>query len=260
MAEISLYLAHIPIAMLSKNQAKIVKSLRLKKQRLEQGLFVVEGSKIVAELLSSDYKVRELFVSGENFVLQFPEATQISAREMQQISNLATPPGVLAVVELPQWYIAPDENSIAGKRFIALDGLRDPGNLGTIMRSVAWFGFDGILASTDCVDCFNPKVLQASMGSFLHTPVYYGDLRTLFSALDLPVYGLDLSGESLFSSDLDTGVFVVGSESHGLRPDVRQLITRYLLIDGAGGTESLNAAVSASIVMAEVWRTSNAKK
>lgn len=254
MAEISLYLAHIPITMWSKNQAKIVKSLRLKKHRLEQGLFTVEGSKIVAELLSSAFKVRELFVSGDAFALQFPEATLISAKEMEQTSHMSTPPGVLAVVELPEWYTAPQAKVAVGKRFIALDGLRDPGNLGTVMRSAAWFGFDGVLASNDCVDCFNPKVVQASMGSFLRTPVYYGELDALVSSLDLPIYGLDLDGDSLFETPLLEGVFVVGSESHGLRPEVRPLITHFIHIEGAKGAESLNAAVSASILMAEVWR------
>lgn len=254
MAEISLYLAHIPITMWSKNQAKIVKSLRLKKQRLEHGLFTVEGSKIVAELLLSDYKVREVYVTGEAFALQFPDATPISAKEMEQTSQMSTPPGVLAVVELPSWYKAPEAQTIVGKRFIAVDGLRDPGNLGTIMRSAAWFGFDAVLASDDSVDCFNPKVLQASMGSFLRTPVYYGELATLVSSLNLAVYGLDLEGDSLFTTPLKEGIFVVGSESHGLRPDVRPLITQFIHIEGTKSAESLNAAVSASILMAEVWR------
>lgn len=260
MAEISLYLAHIPIIMWSKNQAKIVKSLRLKKNRLEQGLFTVEGSKIVAELLISDYKLRQLLVSNTDLALQFPDATLISQKEMAHISNMNTPPGVMAVVELPNWYLSPETLSVQGRRFIALDGLRDPGNLGTIMRSAAWFGFDAVLASEDCVDCFNPKVLQSSMGSFVHTPVYYGELKMLISSIELPVYGLDLEGESLFASEPDHGIFVVGSESHGLRPDVRTLISQTLHIEGARGTESLNAAVSASIVMAEVWRAAKLKK
>ncbi len=256
MAVISLYLVHISFAMLSKNQAKIVKSLRQKKQRLEQGLFFVEGNKLVAELLQSSLEVTQVFSSAEDTTIVPEMAIRISQNDMAQISALTTPPGLLAVARLPKWYGAQvnEKTFQEMKRILALDGLRDPGNLGTIIRTAAWFGFDAIVASSDTVDCFNPKVLQATMGGIFQIPIYYTELKQLTEGIHQPVFGLDLLGESVFSADVSHGVFMLGSESHGLRPDARQLCTDFITIPGSSRVESLNAAVSASIVMAEVYR------
>lgn len=255
--EISLYLAHIRTIMLSKNHAKIVKSLRQKKHRLEHRLFLAEGEKVVDELLASTISVKSIFTTSDEVAARHVGAVRISPREMEQISTMATPPGILAVAGFPDWYAGelPAPFPKNAQYLMALDGISDPGNMGTIIRSAAWFGFDAVLASTDCVDCLNPKVIQASMGALFRMPVITIDLARIEPLNELEMYGLDLHGEDLFAQQRGKGIYVIGSESHGLRPEVRQRCTSMLTIPGTGGAESLNAAISASIVMAEVLRS-----
>ncbi len=241
--------------MLSKNQAKIVKSLGQKKFRLEHGLFTAEGDKVVHELIASAWPLRMLFTTRTDDAVRYPLAQLITDREMAQISSMSTAPGLLAVAELPDWYIHP-ENHIPknAKWAIALDGIRDPGNLGTVLRTAAWFGVPALVASPDTADCFNPKVIQAAMGSIFRQPVVYTDLTAFVAESGLPVYGLDLEGENLFTGQFQEGIFILGNESHGLRPEARALCQSYITIPGERGTESLNAAVSASVLMAELFR------
>lgn len=241
--------------MISKNQAKIVKSLGQKKFRLEHGVFVAEGDKVLAELHAANWKVKMLFTTRAEDLRRYPSAQLISEREMAGISQLSTPPGILAVGELPEWYRNPTDHLPAKAMcVIALDGIRDPGNLGTILRTAAWFGASAVVASPDSVDCFNPKVVQSSMGTIFRLPVLYVNLGDCFDRLGLPVYGLDLQGENLFTGGFGEGVYVVGSESHGLRKKARDLCSTFVTIPGEQGAESLNAAVSASIVLAELYR------
>jgi TrmH family RNA methyltransferase len=242
--------------MLSKNHAKIVKSLRQKKNRLEHRLFLAEGEKVVSELLASEFMVKMLFTTDDNYAARHLESVRISPREMEQISTMTTPPGVLAVAGMPTWYAVEPLASLPEKTqyVLALDGINDPGNMGTLIRTALWFGFDMVLASPDCVDCFNPKVVQSSMGAVFKMPVYTIDFSAPPDCGALGTFGLDLNGENLFTASLGAGVYVLGSESHGLREHARSFCQRLVTIPGSGAAESLNAAVSASIVMAELMR------
>lgn len=235
---------------------RYVKSLRLQKHRLEHQQFTVEGTKSVLELLDSGFEV-EYIVCSE--VHPAPSTSVpihlVSERDMKELSALATPPGLLAVAKLPNWYLspsAPTEKDVE-QGVLVLDGVRDPGNLGTLIRTAEWFGFRKILADSDTVDCFNPKVVQASMGSVFRMEVLYHSLET-FSGIEAPWYGLDLGGSSLFELSSTHGYFVVGNESHGLRATVRERITAHLHIPGEGNAESLNAAMSGAILLSELFR------
>jgi TrmH family RNA methyltransferase len=243
--------------MISKNQAKFVKSLKLKKNRLQAGLFIAEGTKVVMELIQSGLKVHQIYAT-QGFELPdgFPQVVRIDAREMEQLSSLTTPPGILAVAAFPSWYNHPAiaENLKNAHYLLALDGLRDPGNLGTVIRSAEWFGFDALLVSDDTVDAFNPKVIQAAMGSVFRMPIYTLSNWADLADFQLPRIGLDMAGENLYTADFGPGIYILGNESLGLRPDVRHQVTRFLTIPGGECTESLNAGVSASIVLAELYR------
>lgn len=235
---------------------RYVKSLRLQKHRLEHHQFTVEGTKSVQELLQSDFEV-EFIICSEGH----PEPSTsvpvhvVSQRDMKELSALDTPPGLMAVAKLPKWYLTPGipEESDLEKGVLVLDGVRDPGNLGTLIRAAEWFGFRKLLANSDTVDCFNPKVVQASMGSVFRMEVLYHSLDT-FHGHEAPWYGLDLGGSSLFEHTSTRGYFVIGNESHGLRPAVREKILAYLHIPGGGQAESLNAAMSGSILLSELFR------
>jgi TrmH family RNA methyltransferase len=243
--------------MLSKNQAKFVKSLQLKKNRLQEGLFIAEGTKVVAELVQSGLKVSKIYTTaGFELPDGFPQTETIDARDMAQISLMTTPPGILAVAAFPHWHNHPAvaENLKNVKYILALDGVRDPGNLGTILRSAEWFGFDALFVSDDTVDPFNPKVIQAAMGSVFRMPVYTISKWTDLQEFNLPIIGLDMAGDNLYTSDFSEGIYILGNESLGLRPDARLVASRYLTIPGGTYTESLNAGVSASIVLAELYR------
>ncbi len=241
--------------MLSKNQLKRIKSLHLKKFRMENRCFIVEGQKSVQEAVSSGLEI-EIIVQQEGYESSNFEVEIVttSIQEMKTLSTLSTAPGILAVVKFPKWYL--NDNALSDLQdadvLFALDGIRDPGNLGTIIRTADWFGFKAIVCSKDTVDCFNPKVVQASMGSVFHLPTYYTDLSEFISNSPHPIYGLDLKGENLFTSELSKGIYVLGSESHGLREDIQPLIQKYLHIPGKGKAESLNAAISAAIVMSRI--------
>lgn len=243
--------------MLSKNRQKILISLKSRKGREKHRLFMIEGSKSVAEALASDLEVIEVYTTSFDLLPADAKGiTLISKEEMQYISALSTPPGVLAVVRIPQ---AVSEAEVIAQAknvdfVLVLDGLRDPGNLGTIIRTADWFGHPLILASDDCVELFNPKVVQASMGSVLRVSVQYGNLSTLLPQLGCPLYGMDLNGQSLFETNPLKGAFIIGSESHGIRSDLSNLLSDRITIPGGNDAESLNAAVSAAILLAEQFR------
>lgn len=242
--------------MLSKNQAKIIKSLGARKDRLQNGLFVAEGEKTVRELLRSDFEVLHIYstLTGWDAGAGI-EPNVISPREMQTISQLSTPPGILAVARLPEWYLkASPPQSEAFKSVLYLDGIRDPGNLGSIIRSAAWFGNCAVCASTDTVDCFNPKVVQASMGALFNLQVSYLPLEDVCANYPGEVQGLDLSGTSIYEAELGNGIVILGSESHGIRPGIREKCSTMITIPGGGGSESLNASVSAAIFFSELQR------
>jgi RNA methyltransferase, TrmH family len=253
--------------MLSKNKARFIISLQKKKVREEEGLFVIEGDKLVREFLSSGVSVKTLIAKKE-FISALPsvlkerveESVDVTYEELKQLSTLKTPHNAIALVSIPEQHIRHEE--LFDKLCVALDCVQDPGNLGTIIRAAAWFGIGSIVCSNDCVDVYNPKVIQATMGAILHVNVYYSDLKTFTSMAvekNLRVYGTLLSGESIYSQKLGTrGVILLGNESRGISDELIPFVTDKIMIPGAvrakPGIESLNVGMAASVVFSEFLR------
>lgn len=229
-------------------EIKAIKALASKKFRDSEGLFVVEGEKMVAEALESGFKIEKLLRREE-----------IGEQQMARISALDSPSPVLAVVRK-----AEPKPAVARKGlFLALDSVRDPGNLGTIMRIADWFGIDGIFASPDTVDQYNPKVVQASMGAVFRKTVCYCELPALcgsFRSAGLPVYGTFLDGSDIYAADLKPeGLIVMGNESVGISAAVRACVDARIKIPTYAegpGAESLNVAVATAVTVAEFKRRS----
>ena len=241
--------------MLTKNTIKQVASLRQQKFRKELGLFVVEGRKMVEELLRSRFTVKALYATEACLDL-FPQAETVTEVQMAQMSGQDTPPGILAVVSIPK-----AQALSSSPRFIlALDGIANPGNMGTIIRTAEWFGIRDIVCSPDCVEIWNPKVIQATMGSIFRVNIVEADLTQFLpeqQRQSKAIYGALLEGENLFEmKDCKDGVIVIGSESHGIRKEVLPYLSHPITIPrvGASQTESLNASVAAAIIMAELTR------
>ena len=242
---------------LSANKIKYIRSLHQKKYRDEHNLFIAEGEKIVEEALRSGYNVKEVFYEKE-----------IGKEAMSRISNLSSPSPVLAVIEKPNF--TPDsilQNLDSQGRkplYLALDGVKDPGNLGTIIRVADWFGVDAIFASPGSVEVYNPKVVQATMGAIFRKQVIYTDLAQVcekFLAAGLPVYGTFLDGKNLYENlpqEHKCGLVVMGSESFGISAQLESLISNKLLIPpypaDVQTSESLNVAIATAIICAEFRR------
>lgn len=236
--------------MISKNQIKLIRSLELKKNRKREGLFVAEGPKVVGDLQQAGYHTKMLFSTVAR-----PDAELITEDELHKISFLQHPQEVLAVFEIP-----PTLNSQLSLA-LALDGVQDPGNLGTIIRIADWFGISTIYCSLDTADAYNPKVVQATMGSLAHVQVIYTDLLGFFKTLppSYPIYGTLLDGENIYEQELTSeGIIVMGNEGNGISAAVREHITKRLLIpdfhtDGLRA-ESLNVAIATAITCSEFRR------
>ncbi|HAT69277.1 MAG TPA: RNA methyltransferase [Flavobacteriaceae bacterium] len=239
--------------MVSKSQSKLIRSLNQKKFRLKHGLFVVEGVKSINEFLNSSLELYSLF-STENVFLSHSKETQlISLKELQAISHLSTAQVALAVFKIP----AP-KTDFKQNRLLALDGVRDPGNLGTIIRLCDWFNIPSLICSKDTVDCYNPKVVQATMGSLTRVEVIYTDLHKHLSTLDLPIFGTFMNGESVYSKPLpEDFVIVMGNEANGVTKEIEELCNYRISIPqfGSGApTESLNVATATAITLSEFSR------
>ncbi len=237
--------------MITKSQIKHIRSLDDKKYRNECKQFVVEGDKMVKELLKSNFKVLELF-SKNDWAAQnlskktYPfKITDVDQNRFQQMSSLSTAQDVLALVELPTLPLTPHYN-IA----IALDNIQDPGNLGSIIRIADWFGIDTILCNANTVDCFNPKVIRATMGSVFRVKCFYFDLQKYFSENKTPKrYAAVLDGKPLEKfSKIQEGIFLIGNESNGLQNELISLCEEKITISKLGSAESLNAAVASGII------------
>ncbi len=249
--------------MLSKNNIKLIRSLELKKNRRREGLFVAEGPKVVGDLLSAGFTARALFGTSQYAAPSTvaPILSVITDDELRRISFLQHPQQVLALFEIPdQLSIIHSQLSIVNSQLsLALDGVQDPGNVGTIIRIADWFGIDTIYCSPDTADVYAPKVVQATMGSLAHVRVIYTDLPTLLSHADCPVYGTLLDGEDIYTQELSShGIIVMGNEGNGISDAVRSLVTHRLLIpnyhrDGRTA-ESLNVAIATAITCAEFRR------
>ncbi len=270
--------------MLSKSQIRFITSLKQKKFRREHGVFVVEGAKSVQEFIHSDYVVQSLFYTPDTAtkmgkIPQNIELFEISEEELGKISNLTTPQGVLAVVKIPiaggrQGQNDPEGTDLAAARGVdtasggaasgpgpaagftlVLDDVQDPGNLGTIIRTAEWFGFREIICSIGSVDAYNPKTVQASMGSLARLRVSYQDLSQLFEANPLPVFGAVLDGQSIYEVDFGrTGFILLGNEGNGISEKIRSYINCPVTIPRVGEAESLNVAISAALFCSELIR------
>lgn len=243
--------------MLTKATVKLVQSLGDKRSRKEHGLFVAEGPKTVSELPASKIKVKTLFAT-ESWTLVNPgmltntEIVLVSEKELKQLSHLVTPNEVVALCEIPD--VMMNEQDIRAGFTLALDTIQDPGNLGTIIRIADWYGIRNILCSPGCADVYGPKVLNASMGSFLRVSVFEVDLVEFFSGNpDLPVFGALLEGQSLYRVEFpDAGVLLVGNEGSGVSESLRRFISLPVFIPRRGAAESLNAAVAAGVIC-DAW-------
>ena len=209
---------------MTKAEIQLVRSLDDKRARAEAGLFVAEGEKLVRELIASDFRIKKIYFTQPESTLfssEMPDAEHISPKEMERASHLKTATDCLALVEIPVRKL--DPAMLKGRLTLALDGVQNPGNMGTVIRLADWFGIRDILCSADCADCFNPKVVQATMGAITRVAVHYGDLGAMISSAgdSLPVYGTFLEGENIYGAKLQAeGIIVLGSEGRGISPAI----------------------------------------
>ncbi len=254
--------------MLSKNKQKLIRSLDRKKNRDAEGLFLAEGPKLVTELLAH-FRCRLLV--GEAAVLSrafeanaVAERVEVTAEELARVSLQRAPQGVLAVFEKPQPVAAQSLLPVAGRSLcLALDGVQDPGNVGTIVRIADWWGIEHVICSHDTADVFAPKTVQSTMGALGRVGVHYTDLPAWLDALPAgtPVYGTLLDGDNLYDSELTPhGIIVMGNEGNGLSSAVRERVSHRLLIPSfppdRPTSESLNVAVATAVTCAEFRRRS----
>lgn len=238
--------------MLSKNQVKLIQKLHQKKYRNELNLFIVEGKKSINEFLQAGY-TPQLLIATEAFTTSVPQhlITPVSKDELRKVSALQNPDEGLAVFEQPKHKGILQEGVI-----VALDNVQDPGNLGTIIRLCDWFGVETLLCNTQTVDCYNPKVVQASMGSLTRVAVHYLDLAAFLTTTALPVYTMDLEGENLYTATFSKNcILILGNEANGISSEVRALSNEVITIPRFSQhqrTESLNVAMAGAIILSEV--------
>lgn len=243
---------------MTKAEIQLIRSLSDKRNRIEQGLFVAEGEKLIAEIRASELRIRRIFALAGIF--EGPEVECVTPKEMERISLLKTPSKALALVEIPRHRL--DAAQFDRQLVLALDEVQNPGNLGTIIRLADWFGIRDILCSVDSADCFNPKVVQATMGAILRVRVHYVELTRLLEeakAAGIPIYGTFLEGENLYDTQLTPhGIVVMGNEGRGISASTARSITRKVLIPpypaDRRSSESLNVAMATGIVCAEFRR------
>lgn len=239
--------------MVSKSQIKLIKSLSQKKYRYQHKLFVVEGEKGVRELLDSDFELFAIFASENKYGVSSEKFYQSSNIDLKKISFLKTAPDVLAVFK-----IADKKCAESSGLKVVLDGVRDPGNLGTIIRLCDWFGVQELICSQDTVDCYNPKVVQATMGSLSRVRVRYADILEMLRESNEFIYGTLLEGENIYTGELeDSGYLILGNEANGISEDIQKTITRKITIPQFGSnqkTESLNVATATAIALSEFKR------
>lgn len=236
--------------MLTNNDTKLINSLVKKKFRQKYNKFVVEGVKNIKEVLNSSIYVEKIYSIDDTFDDYPSKNVLITERELKKISQLVTPNTALAVCEIPQ------EKKIQKNGFIiALDDIRDPGNLGTIIRMADWFGIQQIVCSKETVDLYNPKVIQSTMGSFIRVQINYTDLEKFFETYSHPILGTFMDGENLYKTSLpENAVLLMGNEANGISEKLESFVTQRLSIPRMGKlqqTESLNVAMATSIILGE---------
>ena len=242
--------------MVSKNQIKFISGLQQKKQRLIHKMFVAEGVKVVQELLDADFELHQLYTTEDDFKsVNDSKKLIVSADDLKKISALTTASSCLAVFKIPE-----QRELYQSGLIVALDAIRDPGNLGTIIRLCDWFGIQQLICSNETVDVYNPKVVQATMGSISRVNVSYINLEDFISTTSLPVFGTFMNGENIYSTTLpQEGIIVMGNEANGISKEVENNIQHRLAIPRFGSlqkTESLNVATATAIILSEFRRVS----
>ncbi len=239
--------------MVVKSELKLIKSLHQKKYRTQHGLFIVEGIKAVEEVLNSDFEVHKVYSSASiELSVSKPLLTLVSEKELRQISGLKNPNGILAVFKIP-----PPKEVETQDWILVLDGVQDPGNLGTIIRLCDWFGIRHLVCSENTADCYNPKVLQATMGSITRVNMVYQDLEEFLKSVQLPVYGSFMNGKPIKELTLPKkGILVMGNEGNGISKAVEMLCKHTVGIPqyGEQTTESLNVGTATAILLNEIRR------
>jgi TrmH family RNA methyltransferase len=247
--------------MLSKSQINLLKSLQHKKFRREHSFFLAEGHKSIAEFINSAYSIDVVYHTPafDSKVLKLSRKInlcEISVTELEKISSLKTPQDVIAQIRMPEWPVLTHQD-LMGQFSLVLDGIQDPGNMGTIIRIADWFGIVNIICSEDTVDIYNPKVVQASMGSLARVKVHYADLTAFLAQIKLPIYGALLDGENIYDTDFGIeGLLLMGNEGNGIRPGILKLITQAVTIPRIGKAESLNVAIATALFCSESARKS----
>ncbi len=243
---------------MTKAEIQLVKSLGDKRARTETGLFVAEGEKLITELKDSAFNVRKIY-SLEG-VFEGEGVEWVAPREMERISQLKSANNSVALVDLPNYHL--DIEELKGQLILALDAVQNPGNLGTIIRLADWFGIENIICSPTSADCFNPKVVQATMGAILRVKVHYTPLAELLTELKsskMPIYGTLLEGENIYHEELSQdGVIIMGNEGQGISEEIEKFITHELFIPpfpaNCAGSESLNVSIATAVVCSEFRR------
>ncbi len=238
--------------MLSKNQIKYIKRLGQKKFRLQEQVFVVEGVKTINELLQSHFELLQLYTTA-SFNIDAKAENLISENDLNRISFLKTPNKALAIFKMPKSEAIDLEGLV-----VAIDDVRDPGNLGTIIRLCDWFGIKDLVCSKQTVDCYNPKVLQATMGSITRVNISYIDLDVFLKDIKIPVFGAFMDGENVYATELPKkGILVMGNEANGISKQIEDAVTKRIAIPRFGAlqaTESLNVATATAILLSEFRR------
>lgn len=248
---------------MTKNDVKEIQSLKQVKGRKERGIFAVEGNKLVEELINSRFRVNNVFAT-EAWVEKNPVLAKkiadyeiITPKQMEQISNFVTPPGIFSTAMMPKYRIEPKDAET--QLVLMLDGINDPGNIGTIIRTADWFGIKKIVISEDTCDPWQPKVIQSTMGSIFRIQIVETDIVKFLKEVKTPVFGALMQGKNIYQTQINDnqGVIIIGSESHGIRDNVMPYVSCPINIPKAESshTESLNASVATGIIISEVFRT-----
>lgn len=238
--------------MVVKSELKLIKSLQQKKCRIEHGLFVVEGKKAVEELLDFGVRAYGVYVANTKIAVTHDKVVTVSQKELQQMSSLKNPNGILGV-----FYTKTSSPVDFDDWILVLDDIQDPGNLGTIIRLCDWFGIKNLVCSNHTVDCYNPKVLQATMGSIARINITYTDVKQFLETSSLPIYGSFMSGSSVYTEKLPKkGILVMGNEGKGISAPVANLCTYSITIPQykQETTESLNVGTATAILLNELRR------
>ena len=238
---------------ISKNDLKNFSALKRKTNREQNQSFIVEGKKSCLELLKSKFKIVATFVTDEKLITEFPNATIISEKDASRLSQLKSHSSVICVAKIPKKNISENNDN---STILFLDSINDPGNLGTIIRTLDWFGFTNLYCSTHSVDVYNSKVIMASMGSVFRVNVQYLNFEELIAKFpNHNIYGTFLNGNNLYKYKIEkNSIVIMGNESNGISSVIEKKVTNRIMIPGSGKAESLNVSTATAIILSEIKR------